>query len=185
MFVDIEITQLAQLITRASWAKGNITSGAHSDRGIKRLPSSLIRKTKQTRKTLERRSVSSSKAFSNLYKGFKSQTITPKRAIQSTEESRVHSTEQKVYDSNDKIKESKKKVVEKLSHRSIVTLIKEESDQKTTGRYASQKQKMIKVPSVEDVEDDTPLLRQPSNLLGQETPSELYESSNNSVIKEM
>ena len=81
MFVDIEITQLAQLITRASWAKGNITSGAHSDRGIKRLPSSLIRKTKQTRKTLERRSVSSSKAFSNLYKGFKSQTITPKRAI--------------------------------------------------------------------------------------------------------
>ena len=46
MFVDIELTQLAQLITRASWGKGNITSGAHSDRGIKRLPSSLIRKTK-------------------------------------------------------------------------------------------------------------------------------------------
>ena len=58
MFVDMELVELASLITRASWAEGNIDESDFSKRSFRLVPSVLAKKTKPVKKTSKKRSVS-------------------------------------------------------------------------------------------------------------------------------
>ena len=69
MFLDVELVELASLITRASWANPNLEDaqeGRHSPRPV---PSSLAQKTKTERKKQKVRVVSHGEALENLHKG--------------------------------------------------------------------------------------------------------------------
>ena len=61
MFLDVELIDLAALITRASWA---VDPGPHRP-----VPSALAQKTKTERKKPKSRTLSHFDALSNLHKG--------------------------------------------------------------------------------------------------------------------
>ena len=136
MFLDVELVELASLITRASWANPNLEDtqeGRHSPRPV---PSSLAQKTKTERKKQKVRVMSQGEALENLHKGLSTHPGSLKRSMSK------NATFSKLVSSKSKLASGARKSVQikkstplgtGLSD-SVATLIKEESEQKTTER---------------------------------------------------